>query len=130
MRRIGQALLGGLVLGCMFVVSGSAWGVDPDPAVKKIFDKMVDALKTGDKDAFTANASDQVKKGVTDEVMAGLTKEIGARLKKGYEATYLCQLKQADHQVHLWKVTFKDGGDDVVFRLALKDGKVGGFFLQ
>jgi hypothetical protein len=123
-------MLFGLVLGFAFANVGPAQAVDPDPAVKKIFDKMVNALKTGDRDAFIANGTEQVKKGVTEEVMTALTKEIGSRLKGGYDATYLCQLKQADHQVHLWKVTFKDGKDDVVFRLALKDGKVGGFFLQ
>lgn len=130
MKRIGQVLLFGLVLGVAFAFVSPAQAVDPDPAVKKIFDKMVNALKTGDRDAFTANATEQLKKGVTEEAMTTLSKELGSRLKEGYDATYLCQLKQVEHQVHLWKVTFKDGKDDAVIRLAFKDGKVGGFFLQ
>ena len=46
------------------------------------------------------------------------------------QTTYLCQLKQAGYQVHLWKMTFKDDSDDQIARLVLKDGKVAGFFLQ
>jgi hypothetical protein len=30
----------------------------------------------------------------------------------------------------VWKLTFKDAGDDVLVRVALKEGKVGGFFIQ
>lgn len=103
---------------------------DPDPAVKKIFDKMIGAVQANDREAFVANGTDDVKKGTTQEIMDVLEKHLGSRLKKGYKAVYLCELKQAGHQVHLWKLTFKDDGDDMVIRMALKDGKVGGFFLQ
>jgi phage-related tail fiber protein len=120
-----------LLIGLAFAVAGApARAIDPDPAVKKTFEKLIDAVKANDRDAFIADGTEAVKKGVTEEVMEVLSKQLGARLKKGYEATYLCQLKQASHQVHLWKVTFKDGGDDIVIRVALKDGKVDGFFLQ
>jgi hypothetical protein len=110
----------------------SAQGQSPkaDPEAQKLCDKMLEAIKTADRDAFVANAADTVKEGTTQQVMDALEKQLGARLKKGFEQTYLCQLKQAGHQVHLWKLTFKDGGDDLVVRLALKDGKVGGFFFN
>ncbi|MEH2102821.1 MAG: hypothetical protein V7K76_24360 [Nostoc sp.] len=39
-------------------------------------------------------------------------------------------LKQQGYQVYLWKLTFLDGGDDVLARLSLKDGKIGGFWLN
>ena len=44
------ALVGG-VLAILFA-AGSARAVDPDPAIKKIFDTMMDAVKSGDRDAF------------------------------------------------------------------------------
>jgi hypothetical protein len=102
---------------------------DPPAAVKKTFDKMLGAIKDKDRVAFIAAGTEDVKKGTTPEVMDALNKQYGARLKKGYDATYLCELKQAGFQVHLWKLTFKDKGDDVVVRIALKDGKVAGFNL-
>jgi hypothetical protein len=107
-----------------------ASAVDPDPAVKKTFDKLLAAIKNNDRDAFVSEGTDAVKEGTTKEIMEALSKQLGGRLKKGYVSAYLCELKQAGHQVHLWKLTFKDGADDMVIRLALKDGKVGGFFMQ
>jgi len=32
--------------------------------------------------------------------------------------------------VYTWKMEFKDGNDDVLIFLALKDGKIGGFWLR
>jgi hypothetical protein len=107
-----------------------ARAADPDPTVQKTFDKLVGAIKANDRDAFVADATDAVKQAITPKVMEGLSKQLGSRLGKGYQASYLCELKQAGHQVHLWKVTFKDEGDDVVIRVAFKDGKVAGLFPQ
>jgi hypothetical protein len=107
-----------------------AQAADPAPEVQKTFDKLLSAIKANDRDAFVADATDAVKQGLTPQVMEGVNKQLSSRLTKGYEAQYLCALKQVGHQVHLWKLTFTDGGDDVVIRLALKDGKVAGFFLQ
>jgi hypothetical protein len=56
--------------------------------------------------------------------------QLSTRMKKGYDTTYLGQLKQQWSQVYLWKLVYKDGGDDTLVRLVLKDGKVAGFWLQ
>ncbi len=103
---------------------------DPDPSVQKFFDNLIGAIRSNDRDAFVANATDAVRNGTTPQVMTQLNSLLGTRLAKGLEATYLCRLKQRGHEVHLWKLTFKDGGDDVVVRVVVKDGKLAGFFLQ
>ena len=121
----------GLVVVLVMIANTAAFGAaEPDKSVQRTFKKLLAAVQAKDRDAFVADATDAVKQGVTEQVMDELNKELGSRSKKGYEAIYLCQLKQSGVQVHLWKMTFKDGGDDVVVRLALKDGKVAGFFLQ
>jgi hypothetical protein len=125
--KLGKVLLIGFVFA---LGSTPVRALDPDPAVKKTFDKLIDAVKANDRAAFIAEGTDAVKEGMTEKIMDGTSKLLGTRLKKGYEATYLCQLKIADRQVHLWKMTFKDGGDDMLIRVVLKDGKVDGFFLQ
>jgi hypothetical protein len=62
--------------------------------------------------------------------MDALEKHVGSRLKGGFEATYLCQVKKGGIQVYLWKLTFKDGGDDLVALMALQDGKVASLHFQ
>lgn len=100
-----------------------------DPAAQKICKQMLTAIIDQDRDAFIAQGTDAVKAGTTDDVMKYLHAQIGARMADGYELTFLTMLKQAGYEVYLWKLSFKQG-DDVVVRIAIKDGKVGGFFLQ
>lgn len=133
MKMVPPTWLGAGVLALAlapFMASAQEQTPKADPAAQKLCDKMLEAIKTADRDAFIANANDKVKEGTSQEIMNALEKELGSRLKKGFEQTYLCQLKQSGHQVYLWKLTFKDGGDDFVIRLAIKDGKVGGFFFN
>ena len=128
-KRCVQAV-GVLAMLAVVAIMAPVRAGDADPTVQKTFAKLLVAVKAADRDVFLASAADAVKDSITQAVMDDLKKNLGTRLEKGYKASYLCNLKQAGHQVHLWKLTFKDDGDDVVIRLALKDGKVGGFFLQ
>lgn len=127
MLRRGRVLaLAALLIACPTFVYADT----PEPEAKQAFDRTVDAIAAGNRDALLANATDAMKQAVTQSVMEGLTREQGRRLKTEYEAKYLCELAQRGHRVHLWKLTFKDGGDDVVIRLALRDGKLAGLFFQ
>jgi hypothetical protein len=120
------------IVALLVLLPGMAPGQAPkaDPSVQKIFDKLLNAIKTKDRDAFVADATDAVEKETTQEIMDALEKYVGSRLKGGYEASYLCQMKKGAIQVYLWKLAFKDGGDDLVALMALKDGKVGSLHFQ
>jgi len=119
-----------IVVAALLVNTGPAHGADPDTAARKTFDNLMGAIIANDREAFVAGATDAVRMGVTPAVVAGLNKDLGARMEGGYQAAYLCELMQAGHRVHLWKLSFKDEGDDVVVRIVLKENKVAGFFLQ
>ena len=123
------ALVGlGVVLALVSSVA-ALQAAEPKPSVKKTFDKLLSAIQATDREAFVAEATDAIKKETTQKFMEKVHKLMGSRLKKGYEATYLGQLKKQEYQVHVWKVTFKDNGDDYLIRVALKDGKMATFNL-
>jgi hypothetical protein len=126
-KLVPLVLVGALVLTADLAGAKAA---EPDASVKKTLDNLLSAIQANDRKAVVANATDAVKEAVTEESVENLSKTLGTRLKKGYEAIYLGQLKQSGVRVHLWKMTFKDGGDDALIRLALKDGKINGFFIQ
>src|SRR5215213_590784 len=128
MQRYSQLIPLTAVLG-LALWTATALGADADAKAQKTFDKLMGAIEAGDKDSFVADATDALKQAITQQVMDALAKQVGSRLKKKHATTYLCELKQSGHQVHLWKLAFEDGKDDVVVRVSLKDGKVGGFLL-
>lgn len=108
----------------------SALSAEPEPAVQKLIEKMLTAIEKKDRGSFVEEGNDAVKEGTTEAIMAIMAEKVGSRLKQGYKSQYLCALKQLGHEVHLWKLTFQDEGDDLVVRLVLKEGKVAGFFFQ
>ncbi|GIW80897.1 MAG: hypothetical protein KatS3mg105_2704 [Gemmatales bacterium] len=127
-KSLTRTLVVALLLS-FFPAAGTV-AADPDVKTRQIFEKMLSAAMANDRDAFVQFAIDPLKEAITKDVMASVHETLGARLKKGYRSFYLCQLKQRGLAVHLWKLTFKDDGDDVLIRLSLRDGKVEGFFFE
>ena len=130
-KYLAVLALAGLVVLLLLLPSTAAdQAPKADSSVQKTFDKLLNAIKAKDREAFVAEATDAVKKETTPEAMDALEKHVGSRLKGGFEATYLCQVKKGGIQVYLWKLTFKDGGDDLVALMALQDAKVASLHFQ
>jgi hypothetical protein len=104
--------------------------VSPAEPGRSTLDKLLKAVEANDYDSFVADGTDAVKAAMTKQKLEGVSSLVAPRLKKGYESLYLGELKQQGCQVLLWKLKFKDGGDDILAKLVLKDGKVAGFWLQ
>jgi hypothetical protein len=121
-----------IAIGCLcLAMSSTLWMAEntaaPGPAV---LEKLLKAVEDNDYNSFVADGNDAFKAGITKQLLQGVSGLFAPRLKKGYECSYLGQLKQQGHTVLLWKITFKDGGDDTLAKLGMKDEKVAGFWLQ
>jgi hypothetical protein len=114
-----------LVLSATRCVAGDSAGPGRAP-----LDKLLKAVQANDYDTFVADGTDQFKAALTKPMLQGVSGQLAPRMKKGCDCSYLGELKQQGCQVFLWKLTFKDGGDDTLVKLVLKDGKVAGFWLQ
>jgi len=127
-RRTAHAL----ALGCACMALSAALCVAGTPAEpgRPILEKLLKAVQTNDYDSFVADGTAAVKSGITKQMVEGLSAQLSPRMKQGYEIAFLGDLKQQGCQVRLWKLTFKDGGDDILAKLVLKDDKVAGFWLQ
>ncbi len=107
-----------------------ASAADLDPKIAQLFQDQITAIEINDLSSFvkngTANFQD-FKKADFDKV----DKEYLPLFKAGYESTYLTSLKQEGLQVYLWKLSFKNGRDDILVKLAInKENKIAGFWFQ
>lgn len=114
-----------LVLG----VLGLARAADPSAEAKAASDKLIAAIAAADHAAFVADG-DAAFKGLKKEVFDAVAAQLVPRFRAGYEVAYLGEMKQQGYQVTLWKLSFKDGGDDALATLSMKDGKVGGYWIR
>jgi hypothetical protein len=101
-----------------------------EQSVQQVFTNLMGAIATNDYEKFIAEGNSGFQDAITKEMFTPVSEELANRLKAGYSTVFLGELKQQNYQVYVWKLTFKDGGDDFLARMSLKDGKVGGFWLN
>ncbi len=54
------------------------------------------------------------------------SKFLKSRLKAGYQYDLLDELNQKGNKIYLYRLQFKDGGDDVLCRMSVKNDKIAG----
>lgn len=89
--------------------------------------RMFDAIQSKSYDQFVAAGDARFKAGFNPKMFEDLARQLGPRLQQGYSVAFLTTLKQQDYVLYVWKLAFKDGKDDFLITLFIKDGKVSGF---
>ncbi len=120
-----------LTLLVSLLLAGSAAGLAqvPEP-IEANMKKILAAIQSNSYDDFVALGDAAFKAGITKQMLDGVSTQLGPRLKQGYHSTSLGKLNQQGYSVYLWKLEFNDRKDDYLVKMAVKDGKVGGFLLQ
>lgn len=115
---------------CLALAGVSQLYAEAPPPLDATLKQMLTAIQTDSFDQFVAPGDAAFKAAMTKPMLEHVGHGLAARLKAGYTATYLGALNQMGFAVHLWKLEFKGGGDDVLVTMSVKDGKVGGFWLR
>lgn len=113
----------------LFTAAATLAAVAPE-AVQTRLDGVLKAVESNDRAALVKDSTDAMDQALTPEMTAAVSEKLSPRLKNGYKAEYLTSLRQGGVTVHLWKIVFTDGGDDVVVRLAMQGDKMAGLFFQ
>ena len=101
----------------------------PRPAAAAMCSKLIKAIEISDYEVFLTDAEPAFKQ-LKKEQFEAVAAQLAPRLQAGYEVAILGELRQRGYEVTLWRIRFKNGGDDALVSLSMKDGKVGGFFVQ
>ena len=101
----------------------------PQP-IEEIMKSMLAATQDNSLSDFVAAGDAAFQAGMTKPMLDSINRQLGPRLKQGYTASFLGMLSQQGYTVYLWKLELKDGKDDVLVTMAVRDGKVGGFWLR
>lgn len=116
-----------LVLGVGTARAANAQAPAPIEAIMK---NMLAAVQANSLQDFVAAGDMSFKTGMTVPMLDAVSKQMAPRLKQGYTTAYVGKLNQHGYTVHLWKVEFKDGKDDFLVTMAVRNGEVGGFWFR
>jgi hypothetical protein len=90
---------------------------------------ILDAIKTGNYELFLTVGDSDYKAGISKEMFDSVSTQLSPRITEGYNITYFGNLKQLEYQIYLWKLSFADGGDEFVVRMAMNGDKVSGILI-
>lgn len=111
-------------------MSGTLAIAAPAPKVQQVFQKMISATISDNYEAFVADCNATMKAAISKEMLSSVSQQLAPRARQGYDTEYFGEMKQQGYDVYLWRLRFKDGGDDLLATMSLKDGKVGGFYVH
>jgi hypothetical protein len=100
------------------------------PAMEAAFKSMLAALQSGSLSDFVAPGDAAFQSGMNQAMLDGVRTRMAPRMSEGYTSTFLGMLVQEGYTIYLWKLSFKDGLDDRLVQIAVRDGKVAGFVLR
>ena len=103
---------------------------EPDKAAETIYKNLMSATESNNYEAFMAESDTGMRAALSKPMLASASAQLSPRMEKGYDSIYLGKLKKADNRVYLWKIGFKDGGDDILATLSVKNAKASGFYLK
>ena len=118
-------------LGTAAQVATAQPGLVQAPAeIEATMKNMLAATQSKSLPDFVAGGDATFKATMSQPMLDSFSAQFSPRLNQGYAASFLARLNQGGYQIYLWKLEFKDGGDDRLVTMVVKDGKVSGFFLR
>lgn len=111
-------------------VTGAALAQQVRSPYETALHEMLAAIQANSYERFMALADARFRDGYTAKMFEEANQKLGQRLAKGYTDAYLTRLRQSEYAVYVWKVEFKDGGDDLLLTLFVKDRKISGFWTR
>ena len=118
------------VLACLLIGAALPCHAQAPASPEALMKKLMTAVENNDYATFVADGTPEFKAGLTPQMLEGVSLQLAGRMKAGYEFTALGEMKQQGFKVYLWKMVYKDGGDDSLIRMTMKGSLVAGFLIQ
>jgi hypothetical protein len=119
-----------LILACLLVGAVLPCPAQAPAKPEELMRKLMTAVENNDYASFVADSIPEFKGNVTPQIVEGVSKQLASRMKEGYECVYLTEMKQREFKIYLWKVVFKDGGDEALIKMVVRDDQIAGFWIQ
>ncbi|MEO7934122.1 MAG: hypothetical protein ABIT76_13290 [Chthoniobacterales bacterium] len=92
-----------------------------------LFKNLLVSLRDDNHSQFLADADSGFRSAITAEIFGRVSADLQPRLASGCDEIFLGELQDRGAQVFIWKLSFSDGGDDLLARMGVRESKVSGF---
>jgi hypothetical protein len=119
-----------ILLVALFVAASFNLLADNLAQADAIFQKLLAAESSKNYDAFIADGTTQLKAALTKTQFDAVSELMAPKLAAGYDIIPMGELNQKGCEVYFYGLRFKNGGDDILGTMSLKDGKVAGIYFH
>jgi hypothetical protein len=95
-----------------------------------LFHQLINAEVLKDYEDFVAKGTPELKAALSKTQFDASSDLLAPKLKSGFTLDALGELNQGGCQVYLYRLRFKNGGDDILATMSLKDGLVAGIYFK
>ena len=120
----------GALAAALLLLSTAAVFTEEPPDERALLDSLLKALEERSRGDFLRRADANFTSAINRQAFKEFADSFAPRLEAGFEIEYLGSLSQMGAEVQLWKIIYKDGGDDSLAQLVTRGGEVSGFLLQ
>lgn len=118
----------GAIAACL--VLGLAVAAEEQGHAYALLEMSILTIEDGDYERFIRLCAEGLRREISRENFDKVHRQLSSRFTHDWSSHAAGTLKQHDCDVSLWIISFKDGGDDLLFKLTIKDGKLAGFVIE
>jgi hypothetical protein len=98
----------------------------PDDITKRCFDTLLAATAADNLGQFVSVGDENFTTIMRREPerLHRVSRWLTPRMQKGITPTFLGELRERGYTAYLWRLSFDDRGDDLLFRMGMRGGKV------
>ena len=100
-----------------------------DKMTDNTIQRLVAAIKAGDVDTFRGSLTPDFATDMTPKAVAALFEQLSPAMAAGYSLHALGSLQQDGMTVHIYKISLKDGGNDLLLRAVMDSDKISGLLI-
>ena len=113
-----------------WLLLGVAVASEEDVRAYAFLELSILTIDQGDYERFIRLCDEGLRRDITRKKFDKVHRELSPRFRHDWSSRPAGTLRQHGSDVYLWIVTFKDSGDDLLFKMSIKDGKLAGFLIQ
>lgn len=95
-----------------------------------VFESKINAIKSNDYESFISNSTKEFSNTLKKPQFTDVSWTFGKNLESGYTKDYQGKYQQQGLDIHLYRISYKNGATDNMYKMVMQGEKMAGFWIQ
>ena len=95
-----------------------------------VFESKINAIQNNDYQSFISNSTNEFSDTLKKPQFTDVSWTFGKNLAAGYTKDYQGKYQQKGLDIHLYKISYKNGAPENLYKMVMQGDKLAGFWIQ